>query len=317
MVGITYVVGRAYVNNQSPIVVLDSGLGGLTVVRSLRQRLPAEDLIYFGDTARLPYGSKTAGVVTTFLTQIIRYLQPLGPKHVVVACNTATALALPAVRAEFPELAISGVIEPGAEAAVEAIRAQPLEGGGKAGGPTIGVIATEATVRSQAYERAIARRCPQARVVLQAAPLLVPIIEEGRQEDDELVHLAVKQYLAPLTAQEIDVLVLGCTHYPILRGLIERTLREGGLRAGRQVAVVDSADHCAQDVARRLAAAGLRRQVETPSLGSLRCWVTDDSPKFARLASRFLGYDVARPTWVSPDDLPHSSPVDDAIRQAI
>jgi glutamate racemase len=285
----------------SPILVLDSGLGGLTVVRSLRQHLPAEDLIYFGDTARLPYGSKSASTVTTFVTQIIRYLLPLNPKHVILACNTATALSLSSVRSEFPSLAISGVIDPGSDAAVDAV--------GNKETPHIGVIATEATIRSQAYDRAILRRRPGAILFPQPAPLLVPIIEEGRDEADPLVRLAIEQYLKPMAHHDLDALVLGCTHYPILRRMIQQTL-------GSRTPVVDSADGCAQDVARRLAAAGLRRTVDQPTLGSLLCWVTDDSPKFARLASRFLGYDIPRPALVSPDELPTSSPTD-ALRQAI
>lgn len=290
------------VRNRTPIAVLDSGLGGLTVVRALRRRLPAEDVVYFGDTARLPYGSKTPGVVTGFVTQIVRFLMPLEPKHVVIACNTATALALPELRAAFPGVSISGVIEPGARAAVEAA--------GEGGDPVIGVIATEATVRSEAYEKAIGRHRPGARVVQQAAPLLVPIIEDGRQESDPLTQLAVRQYLDPLTTRGIEVLVLGCTHYPILRGLIEREV-------GERVRVVDSAEHCAQDVGRRLAAAGLLRSTEeSEGAGGLRCWVTDDGPRFARLATRFLGHEVPKPTWVAPEELETASPVD-ALRRAV
>jgi glutamate racemase len=287
---------RGCVNKHSPIAVLDSGLGGLTVVRSLRSVLPGEDVVYFGDTARLPYGSKTAEVVTTFVSQIIRYLLPLEPKQVVIACNTATALALPEVRAAFPALSIVGVIEPGAEAAIAAA--------GDLAHPLIGVIATEATIASGAYQRAIARRHPGALVVPQAAPLLVPIIEDGRGEGDSLAQLAVSQYIQPMIDDAVDVLVLGCTHYPILRGLIERTINAGP----RKVPVVDSANHCALEVARRLEAAGLCRDVELVAgagrLGRLSCWVTDDSPKFARLATAFLGVDVDKPTWISPDELP-------------
>jgi glutamate racemase len=158
-------------------------------------------------------------------------------KHVVVACNTATALAMPHIRAEFPELSMSGVIEPGAKAAVVA--------GGSKETPIIGVIGTEATIRSKAYERAIHRRRAMARILLRPAPLLVPIIEEGRSLDDPIVSLALKQYLAPLIERGIDVLVLGCTHYPILKGLIEQMV-------GPAVRVIDSAERCAEDVARRL-----------------------------------------------------------------
>lgn len=276
---------------QSPIVVLDSGLGGLTVARRLRAALPNDDILYFGDTARLPYGSKSAATVTGFVRQIINYLLPFGPKHVVLACNTATALALSSIRAEFAGLSISGVIEPGAKAAVEA--AGPREV------PVIGVMATEATVRSKAYDRAILRRRHHARVLLQAAPLLVPIIEEGRRNDDPLVRLALQQYLRPLLERDMHVLVLGCTHYPLIReAIIEET--------GSKVAVIDSAEQCAQDVVRRLKLRGLMRGAIAGAAGKagrLRCFVTDDSSRFAKLASRFMGIEVEPPTWVAPDEL--------------
>jgi glutamate racemase len=281
------------VTNDSPILLLDSGLGGLTVVRALRAALPAEDIVYFGDTARLPYGNKSAATVATFVRQIIAYLRPLNPKHVVIACNTATALALPAVRAAFPDLAISGVIDPGAKAAVVAAGAKQT--------PVIGILATEATVRSRAYERAILRRRSHARLLLRSAPLLVPIIEEGRRDDDPLVDLALRQYLQPLVQHGPDVLVLGCTHYPILKPAIARVV-------GPDVAVIDSAEQCAQDVARRLGGAGLLKgdgeDAGPPAAhGSLRCYVTDDAPRFAALASRFLGGPIDPPTWAPPDDL--------------
>lgn len=271
----------------SPIVVLDSGLGGLTVVRALRRVLPTEDLLYFGDTARVPYGSKSAGTVTTFVRQIIAYLLPFKPKHVVVACNTATALALPALRQAFAGLPISGVIEPGARAAVEAAGEGPR--------PVVGIIGTEATIRSGAYERAILRLCPAAELVCKPTPLLVPIIEEGRGSDDPLVRLAIAQYLQPLLERGLQVLVLGCTHYPIYKALFASLLGPG-------VRVIDSADKCAEDVARRLQGAGLARGQRTGP-GSLRCFVTDGTPRFAALASRFLGLSLDEPTWVSTDEL--------------
>jgi glutamate racemase len=279
-----------------PIIVLDSGLGGLTVARAIRKALPREDVLYFGDTARLPYGSKTADTVSTFVKQIIAYLLQYDPKHVVLACNTATALAMTAVRTCFPALSVSGVIEPGAKAAVVAAGATPV--------PTIAVIATEATIRSRAYERAIHRRRHHARLLLKAAPLLVPIIEEGRGPDDPLVRLALRQYLTPLVAKhKPDVLVLGCTHYPVFKDLIRRML-------GTTVSVIDSAEQCADDVARRLGAAGLlksegpRKEEGAPAPdGELRCFVTDDPQRFGRLAPRFLGFDIAEPAWVSPDEL--------------
>jgi hypothetical protein len=228
-------------------------------------------------------------------------------------------LALPAVRAAFPGLSVSGVIDPGAKAAVVAAGAKPA--------PVIGVIATEATVRSKAYERAIHRRRLHARVLQRATPLLVPIIEEGRTEDDPLVRMALKQYLLPLVQRGIEVLVLGCTHYPVLKPLVARML-------GQKVRVIDSAEQCAQDVARRLGVAGLLRGSTGPVApgiakvaaalaavaagerggapappshrwggGTLKCFVTDDPARFARLAARLLGFEVATPTWVCPDDL--------------
>lgn len=275
------------VSPASPIVLLDSGLGGLTVARALRASLPGEDIVYFGDTARLPYGSKTAATVTTFVEQIISYLRPLDPKHVVIACNTATALALPAVRAAFPDLSISGVIDPGAKAAVIAAGARQV--------PVIGVIATEATVRSKAYERAIHRRRHHARLLLRPTPLLVPIIEEGRTGDDPLVQLSLQQYLAPLIRNRMEVLVLGCTHYPILRHAIQAVV-------GKTVKVIDSAEQCAQDVARRLVDKGMAKAPGRES-GSVRAYVTDDPLRFKKLASRFLGVELDLPVWVSPDAL--------------
>ena len=286
--------------SSSPIVVLDSGLGGLTVVRALRQELPHEDIIYFGDTARLPYGSKTAATVTRFVEQIIGFLLPCKPKHIVIACNTATALALPAARATFAGLSISGVVEPGAKAAIVAAGSKAF--------PTIGVIATEATIKSQAYAKAIHRRRTQARLVFQPTPLLVPMIEEGRSIRDPLVKLALQQYLDPLLKHGVDVLVLGCTHYPIYQALIEQM-------TGPAVRVIDSAKQCADDVALRLKNAGLLRAGQFPAAqdaeakkGSLRCFVTDDPPRFQRLAPRFLGVEIDPPEWISPDELYSPSP---------
>ena len=273
----------------SPIVVLDSGLGGLTVVRALRQAMPGEDILYFGDTARLPYGSKTAATVTTFVRQIIGYLLPHHPKHVVIACNTATALALHAVRAAFPGLSISGVIEPGAKAAILAAGSRRM--------PVIGVIATEATIGSREYERAIHRRRSHVRLLLRPTPLLVPIIEDGRRPDDPLVQMALRQYLQPLIKRGMDVLVLGCTHYPILKDAIAQI-------AGPQVAVIDSAEQCAQDVAHRLRARGLlRAEAEECRAGTLQAFVTDDPARFKRLAWNLVGLAIDLPVWVSPDEL--------------
>lgn len=285
----------------SPIIVLDSGLGGLTVARALRRVLPHEDLLYFGDTARVPYGSKTAATVIGFVRQIINYLRPHDPKHVVIACNTATALALQSIRREFSDLSISGVIEPGAKAAVEAAGDKRF--------PLVGIIATEATIRSRAYEHAIARRRQHARLVCRPTPLIVPLIEEGRGAEDPIVRLALRQYLLPLAQRSLDVLVLGCTHYPVYKDLIQEIV-------GKRVTVIDSADKCAEDVHRRLRSAGMLRDADPEAdeinqalglsdigTGYMRCFVTDDSPRFGALASQFLGFEVSPPAWVSPDDM--------------
>ena len=275
----------------APVLVLDSGLGGLTVARALRRRLPHEKLLYFGDTARVPYGSKSPRTITAYVSQIVAYLRPHEPKHVVVACNSATAVALPALRERFPGLSISGVIDPGARAAARAA--------GEKLSPTIAVIATEATVRSKAYEHAIARRRAKARIVLRSAPLLVPIIEEGRREDDPLVTLCLEQYLLPIRKHRPDVLVLGCTHYPILRRAIERVMGAG-------CRVIDSAEAAAEDVEAKLAAAGLLRPAMADVLDPvppIRLYASDESPRVARLAARFLGEPVESARVVSPETL--------------
>jgi glutamate racemase len=254
----------------------------------LLKKLPAEQIIYFGDTARLPYGNKSAGTVATFVSQIISYLLPLSPKHVVIACNTATALALPATRCAFPGLPISGVIEPGAKAAVAAA--------GSKHQPIIGVIATEATVRSNAYAHAIHRRRQMARLVQRATPLLAPMVEEGRRSDDPLVLLALKQYIDPLLTVPIDVLVLGCTHYPLLKDAVIATV-------GPNVSVIDSAEQCAQDVAHRLRTRHLTADAGAMAVVPPKCFVTDDAPRFGKLAERFLGMSLPMPVWVPPEDL--------------
>ncbi len=270
----------------SPILVLDSGLGGLTVAAAIRKALPNEDIVYFGDTARVPYGSKSRETVTQFMQEMIRYLQPHRPKHVVIACNTATALSLPALKAAFRHLPISGVIEPGSRAAAEAA--------GIKQSPTIAVIATQATVDSRAYERAIYRRRHLAQLFVNATPMLVPIIEDGRHERDPLVRVALTQYLKPLIEKNPDVLVLGCTHYPVFKRTIAKIM-------GGACRVIDSAEQCAQDVVHTLAANGMANCGR--STGQLRCFVTDDPAKFQRLAKRFVGCEIDLPTWVSTEDL--------------
>jgi glutamate racemase len=275
-------------HRDDPILVIDSGLGGLTVVRALLSRMPAEQIVYFGDTARLPYGSKTKSTISHYIHQIITWGLTHQPKHVVIACNTASALALSTVRASFAPLTITGVIEPGAKAAAAAsTKAEPL----------IGVIATEATVRSGAYGQAIHKRRHRARLISTAAPLLVPMIEEGRRNDDPLVDLALRQYLKSMVEHDLDVLVLGCTHYPLLKRAVRRVV-------GEAVAVIDSAERCAEDVAARLSQAKLSAEMSASDDRSrLQAYVTDDPERFAKLAPRFLGFNVDLPTRVAPETL--------------
>jgi glutamate racemase len=189
------------------------------------------------------------------------------------------------MRAEFADLSFSGVIEPTARAAVEAAGAMPR--------PLFAVIATEATIRSRAYERALARRRNRSMVLLRPAPLLVPIIEEGRDSSDPLARMALRQYLQPLQSRKIDVLVLGCTHYPILKKAIEQIV-------GPNVAVVDASQKCAEDVARRLRSAGKLSH----GVGGIRCNVTDDPVRFRQFAKKLLGMNLDEPNLVRIDDLP-------------
>ncbi|MBI1840473.1 MAG: glutamate racemase [Verrucomicrobia bacterium] len=250
-----------------PIGVFDSGLGGLTVVRQLRRALPHEDFIYLGDTARVPYGTKSTAAVIQFSCEAGQFLMRQGVKAIVIACNTATAWGLPTLERRFPA-PIFGVVTPGATAALR--RSQSGR---------IGVIATPSTIRSGAYRKAIVALDDQAQVFSQACPLLVPLVEEGWQ-NHPVTRLVLQEYLAPLTAERIDTLVLGCTHYPLLKTAIRRVV-------GHRIALVDSAASCAADVRAGLGKQGLlveRRRRK----GSFEAYVTDDTPAFAKLCSRLL-----------------------------
>jgi glutamate racemase len=263
-----------------PIGVFDSGIGGLTVVAELRRRLPGEEIVYFGDTARVPYGIKSADTVTRFAREDCAFLLRFEPKLIVVACNTASANALPAIE-EWLDVPVCGVVEPGAAAAVAA-----------AEGRTVAVIATEATISSDAYRKAIQRRRPELPVVQQACPLLVPLVEEGRHPDDRVVQLVLSEYLAPLRALSPRVLVLGCTHYPLLKPAMASVL-------GGQTVLVDSAEQTAACVAEMLAESGsLSGQ---GSGGKLKCYVSDNPHRFQAVGSRFLGEPITDVVWVSPE----------------
>ncbi len=266
-------MGQERTYKRRPIGVFDSGVGGLTVVRALRAVLPGEDIIYLGDTARVPYGSKSPRTVERYSLTCQRFLLDRGVKLVLIACNTVSATALPALTAASP-VAVIGAVEPGAARALAATR-----------NDHIGVIGTLATVRSGAYVQAIARHDAGARVTASACPLLVPLAEEG-WTDDEVARLVARRYLAPLFASdpEIDTLVLGCTHYPLLRDVLTHAARE---LTGRDIAVVDSATAMAEAAREALGndGSGENRRSEA---GRLDCFATDTS-RLDELAPRFLG----------------------------
>lgn len=258
--------------NRAPLGVFDSGLGGLTVVRALRAELPHEHIVYLGDTARVPYGTKGAATVVKYALGCSRHLVARGVKAIVIACNTVSAVAPSLLRIEL-DLPVLGVIEPGAQAAVAATRSG-----------RIGVLGTAATIASGAYTRAVAAKSTRAEVFAHAAPLFVPLAEEGWVEG-EVPTLAARRYLAPLAAAKVDTVVLGCTHYPLLRAVIEREARA---LLGPDVAVVDSAQTMAVEVRAFLEARGIARD---PSLGpgKVELLVTDVPKAFAEVAGRFLG----------------------------
>jgi len=272
---------------EGPVGVFDSGIGGLTVFKALRDALPpGEELIYLGDTARVPYGTKSNETVARYALEGARFLARRGVKALVVACNTMSAVALPALR-DALAVPVVGVIGPGAEAACRATRSQ-----------AIGVIGTATTIRSGAYSAAIASRLPKARVVGRACPLFVPLAEEG-WVDNEVARATAAAYLAEMRQAGIDTLVLGCTHYPLLKNVI-------GEAMGHGVRLVDSAEATAVVVRERLsergllaagpaagAGAGAAASAPGPSgrgpRGADRFFVTDSSERFLEVASRFLG----------------------------
>ncbi|MBI4865478.1 MAG: glutamate racemase [Candidatus Wallbacteria bacterium] len=255
----------------SPIGIFDSGVGGLTVLRALRRALPAEEFLYLGDTARVPYGNKSPELITRYSFENTLFLLDRNVKIVVVACNTATADALDRLQRHFSR-PILGVIEPGARLAAERTR-----------NGRIGVIGTVGTVASGAYETAIQRFRPGAEVYAQACPLLVPLVEEGWLEHSA-TRLIIAEYLDPLLSRGIDVLLLGCTHYPLLHELI-------AAHAGPNVEVIDSAGAMAGVVVERLAAIECARQQGT---GGVQFFLSDRHPHFKRLGERFLGDSIEK-----------------------
>ena len=259
--------------NALPIGIFDSGVGGLTVYRALHERLPAERFVYLGDTARVPYGTKSLSTVERYGIENAKFLEAQGIKLLVVACNTASALALPAIGKAI-DIQVVGVIEPGARSAVRI-----------AGGKTIAVIATEATVQSGAYAKAINNIDPNAKVIERACPLFVPLAEEGWANSD-VARSVAEQYLQDLRDADLGALVLGCTHYPILRDLIGETIGD--------IPLIDSGAATAREVQALLESTGAspaQREIEDRRLCDDldHFYVTDAAERFAKVAERFLG----------------------------
>ncbi len=259
-------------NDAAPIGVFDSGIGGLTVVREIMRQLPNESIIYFGDTARVPYGPKSPETVLRYSREITGFLLDQGVKAVVVACNTATAHALPALQAEH-DLPIVGVIDPGSRAAAKATKTN-----------RVGVIGTFGTIKSRAYERAIEAASPDAEITALACPLFVPLAEEGWL-DTEATRLIAHEYLDPMANAHVDTLVLGCTHYPLLKGVI-------GSVVGRDVRLIDSAEETASETGAILRERGMTR--EAIDHARYRFIASDAPEQFLRVGQRFLGASIDR-----------------------
>ncbi len=250
-----------------PIGVFDSGVGGLTVVRALMERLPFENIIYFGDTARVPYGVKSVATIEHFTGQITDHLLQRGVKMLIIACNTMAAVASHAVKQRAGDVPVLDVIDAGARAAVQ----------GSAG--AIGVIGTPTTVNSNAYARRIHELNPAVRVYSQACPLFVPLVEEGWL-DHPVTRMTAQEYLRPVLAEQVDSLVLGCTHYPLIKPLVQDVV-------GPEVRLVDSAITVAEQAAETLNQLGLANPGET--LADYQFTVTDIPLRFQTIGERFLG----------------------------
>ena len=249
-------------SDERPIGVFDSGIGGLTVVKALRDLLPNENISYLGDTARVPYGNKSSDTVERYSLELANILTKENAKAIVVACNTVSSVAIPKLRANV-KVPVIGVIEPGAQAAIATTRNRH-----------VGVIGTRATIRSGAYENALRALNVHVRVTSQACPLLVPLIEEGLL-DDKITDQTIARYLDPMIAAGIDTLVLGCTHYPLLAPAIGRLLT-------RQLFIVDSAHNCARAVEQMLDQQSLR--APTLNNGELHVALTDAADSFLNVA---------------------------------
>jgi glutamate racemase len=257
-------------SKDSPLGVFDSGIGGLTVLKAVREELPGEDSVYFGDTAHVPYGTKSKETITKFSVDNVNFLQSFGVKMVVVACNTASSLSLDVLKEKFP-FPVLGVIEPGTRAALKATK-----------NGRIGVIGTKATIGSSAYETSLKRLDPRIKVYSGACPLFVPLVEEGWL-DGEVVMKIARTYLEPFRNFGIDTLILGCTHYPLLEEAIRKTL-------GDKVSIVNSAEETAKEARKLLE----KMKLVNPrrASGQVKFFVSDEPESFRTLGERFLGRSI-------------------------
>lgn len=260
------------VKNSAPVGVFDSGVGGLTVAREIMRQLPNENIVYFGDTARVPYGSKSKDNIIRYSRQIINFLKTKNVKAIVIACNTASALALDVVREEI-DIPIIGVVEPGARAALEVTQTKK-----------IGVIGTEATIRSAMYEKIIQGRDPEAAVIGKACPLFVPLVEEGFAKH-KVTEEIIDYYLASLLETDIDSLILGCTHYPLLRSRIREYV-------GDRITLVNPAYETAMDLKKMLEECNMENTGEGQERAFYSFYVSDAADKFKQFANSILPYDI-------------------------
>ncbi len=264
--------------NDKPIGIFDSGVGGLTVAREIIGQLPKEGIVYFGDTARVPYGSKSKEAVTKFALKGMRFLLSQDVKMVVVACNTVSATCLDEIR-EMIQVPVVGVIEPGARAAVKATKTK-----------NVGIIGTERTVNSGAYVRAIYRLDEGIRICSRACPLFVPLVEEGWLDNEAVVYTA-KRYLEPFINKGVDTLVLACTHYPLLKPILQTIM-------GERVRLVDSAFETAREVGKMLKRLNLEHMQGSPTNYSY--FVSDNPEKFIEVGERFLGRSIQPISVIDP-----------------
>lgn len=261
-----------YDKMNAPIGVFDSGVGGLTVVREIMRQLPNENIIYFGDTARVPYGSKSKDTIIRYARQIIRFLKTKEVKAIVIACNTASALALDVIRGEI-DIPILGVVSPGARAAIEATKTNK-----------IGVIATEATIRSEIYSRIIQVENPAITVTSKACPLFVPLVEEGFAKH-KVTKEIIDYYLSAMKDTDIDALILGCTHYPLLRSRIQAYM-------GDEITLVNPAYETAMDLKRLLESNKIVHEPKKEKESWHSFYVSDAADKFKEFANSILPYDI-------------------------